>query len=222
MKYALNRAESMKIVRDREGMIKIDGKVRRNPRFPLGIMDVVSIEKTGENFRMLVDTKGRFIPHRVDAKEATFKLAKVLQKKIGTSKVPYIVTHDGRTIRFPHPDVCINDSIKINLTSGAIEGIVKFNNGATVMITGGNNIGRIGHLQSLEKHPGSFEIAHIRDSQGNIFSTRLGNVFIIGDGKEPVISIPKGEGLRMTLMEERRAKIHDDVEEEDDDEEDDA
>jgi small subunit ribosomal protein S4e len=90
------------------------------------------------------------------------------------------------------------------------------------MITGGNNIGRIGHLQSLEKHPGSFEIAHVRDSQGNLFSTRLGNIFIIGDGKEPVISIPKGEGLRMTLMEERRAKIHDDVEEEDDDEEDDA
>jgi len=185
-------------------------------------MDVVSIEKTGENFRMLVDTKGRFIPHRIDAKEANFKLAKVLQKKIGKSKVPYIVTHDGRTIRFPHPDVCINDSIKINLTTGAIDGIVKFNNGATVMITGGNNIGRIGHLQSLEKHPGSFEIAHIRDSQGNIFATRLGNVFIIGDGKEPVISIPKGEGLRMTLMEERRAKINDDVEEEDDDEEDDA
>jgi small subunit ribosomal protein S4e len=43
----------MKIVRDREGMIKIDGKVRRNPRFPLGIMDVISIEKTGESFRML-------------------------------------------------------------------------------------------------------------------------------------------------------------------------
>jgi len=183
-------------------------------------MDVVSIDATGENFRMLVDTKGRFIPHKIDSKEAGFKLCKVLQKKIGKSKVPYIVTHDGRTLRFPHPDICINDAIKVNLSTGQIDGIVKFNNGSTVMITGGNNIGRIGTLQSLEKHPGSFEIAHVRDAAGNLFATRLGNVFVIGDGKEPVISIPKGEGLRLTLMEERARRVGDeDVDDEDDDDE---
>jgi small subunit ribosomal protein S4e len=32
--------------------------------------DVVSIEKTKENFRLLYDTKGRFILHRIDANEA--------------------------------------------------------------------------------------------------------------------------------------------------------
>jgi len=46
-------------------------------------MDVVTIDKTGENFRMLVDTKGRFLPHRIEQKEAGFKLCKVLKKKIG-------------------------------------------------------------------------------------------------------------------------------------------
>jgi small subunit ribosomal protein S4e len=47
-------------VRDKEGLIKVDNKIRRDPRFPLGIMDVVSIEKTGENFRILYDVKGRY------------------------------------------------------------------------------------------------------------------------------------------------------------------
>jgi len=148
-------------------MIKVDGKIRRDPRFPLGIMDVVTIEKTNENFRILVDTKGRFLPHRVDQKEAGFKLCKVIRKRIGKAKVPHIVTHDGRTIRYPHPDVQINDCIKYDLEKKEIAGIVKFQNNAIVMITGGNNIGRIGTLQSLEKHPGSFEIAHIRDATGN-------------------------------------------------------
>merc|ERR1712166_541604 len=141
--------------------------------------------------------------------------------KIGKQKVPYIVTHDGRTIRFPHPDIQINDAIKLNLTTGEIMGIVKSQNGSIVMITGGNNIGRIGVLQSLEKHPGSFEIAHVRDATGNTFATRLGNVFVIGDGKEPVISIPKGEGIRLTLMEERQKRVgveEDASEEEEDDE----
>ena len=75
------------------------------------------------------------------------------------------------------------------------------------MITGGNNIGIIGHLQSMEKHPGSFEIAHIRDETGNIFATRLGNVMVIGDSKEPVISLPKGRGVRLSLIEERAARL---------------
>jgi len=71
------------------------------------------------------------------------------------------------------------------------------------MLTGGNNIGRIGVLQSIEKHPGSFEIAHVRDSRGNTFTTRQSNVMVIGDGKEPAISIPKGDGLAYNLLETR-------------------
>ena len=31
-----------------------------------------------------------------------------------------------------------------------------------------------------EKHPGSFDIIHIKDSQGHVFATRLGYVFSIG------------------------------------------
>lgn len=60
LKYALSRQETLKIVKDREGMIKIDGKVRREHRFPLGQMDVVSIDKTNEHFRILLDIRGRF------------------------------------------------------------------------------------------------------------------------------------------------------------------
>jgi small subunit ribosomal protein S4e len=75
------------------------------------------------------------------------------------------------------------------------------------MITGGNNIGRIGNLQSLEKHPGSYEIAHVKDSTGNSFSTRIQNILVIGDGKTPAISIPKGDGIRLTLVQERDARF---------------
>ena len=218
LKYALSRDESRKIVRDREGLIKVDGKVRRDPRFPLGQMDVISIERTNEHFRILVDVKGRFQPHRIDAKEAGFKLCKVVQKKIGKSKVPHIVTHDGRTIRFPHPDICLNDSVKLNLATGDIDSVIKFATGATVMVTGGNNIGRIGILSSIEKHQGSYDIAHVRDTRDNAFSTRLSNVFIIGDNKTNAISLPRGEGLKYTLVEARDNKTGEEAEDEEDDE----
>ena len=77
------------------------------------------------------------------------------------------------------------------------------------MLIGGNNIGRIGNLQSLEKHPGSFEIAHVKDTSGQIFSTRLSNIVVIGDGKTPAISIPKGQGIRLSLIQERDLRLGD-------------
>ena len=33
--------------------------------------DVVTIEKTGENFRLIYDTKGRFTVHRISPEEAS-------------------------------------------------------------------------------------------------------------------------------------------------------
>jgi small subunit ribosomal protein S4e len=65
---------------------------------------------------------------------------------MGANKVPYIVTHDGRTLRYPHPDIKKNDTVKLNLETFEVEGLIKLENGASVSVTGGNNIGRVGIL----------------------------------------------------------------------------
>jgi small subunit ribosomal protein S4e len=113
LKYALNYREVMMIVKDKAGHIKIDNKTRRDPTYPVGFNDVVTIEKAGDFFRLLYDMKGRFVLHKIDANEAKFKLCKVVRRSTGTNSIPYILTHDGRTIRFPHPDIKANDTIKV-------------------------------------------------------------------------------------------------------------
>ena len=95
----------------------------------------------------------------------------------------------------------------MNLESGEIDGVVKFENGATVFVSAGNNVGRVGTLSHIEHHPGSYEIVHIRDSQGTHFSTRLSNIFVIGQGKKPLIKLPKQDGVRQTLIQERNSRI---------------
>merc|ERR1711959_66127 len=220
LKYALNGAEVLKICKDRSAdNIRIDNRVRRDHKFPCGLMDVISITKTGEHFRMLYDVKGRFTCVRIDAKEASFKLCKVLQKKLGKNKIPYIVTHDGRTVRYPHPDIKVNDSVKLNLETGEVDGVVKFENGASVFVQGGNNIGRVGVLQHVEHHPGSYEIAHVRDARGHTFATRLDNIFCIGEGKNPMITLPKRKGIASSLIEERDERLGRQIEEESEQEE---
>lgn len=71
-------------------------------------------------------------------------------------------------------------------------------------------MGRIGILQSVEKHQGSYDIVHVKDIKGQAFSTRISNVIVIGDGKSPAISLPRGEGIKLSLMEERAGRVHED------------
>mmetsp|Transcript_1833 Transcript_1833/g.1242 ORF Transcript_1833/g.1242 Transcript_1833/m.1242 type:complete len:83 (+) Transcript_1833:3-251(+) len=72
-----------------------------------------------------------------------------------------------------------------------------------VMLTGGCNTGRVGQLMHIEKHEGSFHIVTIKDTKGHTFSTRLGNVFVIGSGNHPQITLAKGRGIKKTIMQER-------------------
>merc|ERR1711862_181819 len=58
LKYALTYDECKKILNQR--LLKVDGQVRTDKTYPAGFLDVVSIEKTAENFRLIYDIKGRF------------------------------------------------------------------------------------------------------------------------------------------------------------------
>merc|ERR1711877_87197 len=130
-------------------LITVDNKVRTDTRFPIGFMD---------------DAKGRFNIHRISEEEAKFKLCKVKDVAMGKNAIPYLVTHDGRTIRYPDPLIKAQDTIKFSLESNSIVGHVSFDIGNLAMIVGGNNLGRIGVVERREKHPGSHDIVHLKDT----------------------------------------------------------
>ncbi len=48
------------------------------------------------------------------------KLCRVKHQKIGKKGIPYIVTHDGRTIRYPDPLVKVNDTVKVDVSENKI------------------------------------------------------------------------------------------------------
>ena len=70
------------------------------------------------------------------------------------------------------------------------------------MVTGGRNTGRVGVVKNREKHKGTFETIHVPDATGHEFSTHLGNVFTIGKGTKPWVTLPKGEGIKLGIIEE--------------------
>ncbi|KAF7287036.1 hypothetical protein GWI33_002421 [Rhynchophorus ferrugineus] len=202
--------ESLPLViflRNRLKLIKVDGKVRTDPNYPSGFMDVVTIEKTGEFFRLIYDVKGRFTIHRITAEEAKYKLCKVRKVQTGPKGIPFLVTHDGRTIRYPDPMIKVNDTIQLEISTSKILDFIKFESGNLCMITGGRNLGRVGTVVSRERHPGSFDIVHVKDANDHVFATRLNNVFVIGKGSKAFVSLPRGKGVKLTIAEERDKRL---------------
>jgi len=199
------------ILNDKESQIKVDGKVRTDRGFPLGIMDVITIEKTKDRLRILYDNKGRFYLKSLEEEESKIKLLKVTQKALGENAHPYIVTHDARTIRFPNPEIKIGDTLRYDLESHKVLDVAPLEIHNIAYAIGGNNIGRVGIITNIEKHPGSVDIIHVKDTNGKVFATRSGNIFVIGKGKKSWISLPPTQGLWLNALEEkqhRAAKTH--------------
>ena len=186
-----------------EKHVKVDGKIRTDPNYPAGFMDVVEIPKAADQFRLIFDTKGRYVLHRIDDEEKKYKLCRVKRAETTKKGIPYVVTHDGRTIRYPDPLIKADDVVKVDIATGKIISFNKFESGKLAMITKGRNTGRVGTIMHVEKHPGSFDIVSLRDAAGNSFSTRSENIFIIGSGEIPDVTLPKGKGVKMSILEER-------------------
>lgn len=214
LKYALNRREVQMICMEK--LVQVDGKIRTDCCFPTGFQDVVTLgdatkcfdtKASIDRFRVLYDVKGRFKLIPIKPSEAQFKLLKVKKLMVTSKKVPCIVTHDGRTIRYPDPKIKISDTIKYNLKTGKIVSFAKMDVGSLVMVTKGRNCGRMGTLVNKERHPGSFDIAHIKDRAGVSFATRLNNCFLVGRVNtkgdfETMLDMGRLTGIKMTIQQE--------------------
>jgi len=206
LKYALTYREAMMILKQR--FLKVDNRIRTDPKYPAGFMDVITLEKTGDKFRLLYDTKGRFVLHRVKDAEVGMKLCKVIKKYFGARRKPYISTHDGRSIAYPDPNIKRGDSVAVDVETGKVKEWVRFKPGCLVTVTKGGNTGRVGEIVSRERHPGSFDIVHIKDAKDSTFATRIDNVFVIGPSVgEPLVTLPRDKGVRLSLVEDRNKRL---------------
>lgn len=206
LKYALQAREAQMIVRQK--MVNVDSRPRTDYKYPAGFMDVVEIPKSGDRFRLLFDVKGRFSLTKIGEAEAAIKLCKVEKVFTTTGRTPMLSTHDGRRFRFPNPKIARNDTVIVNHREGKITDTIRFKVGAVAMITGGANRGRVGTVLNIERHPGSFDIAHVKDAAGNEFATRVRNVFVIGKNASTVpITLPKLAGVKPNPITEREERL---------------
>lgn len=74
--------------------------------------------------------------------------------------------------------------------------------GNVAFVVNGNNRGRVGIIDHINKFDGNYDLISLKDEQGHVFATRTDYVMVIGKGNKSVIGLPRDKGLRKTILEE--------------------
>lgn len=181
-----NSKESDKVISD--GKILVDGKVRREPKFAVGFMDVVQLPAMNKSYRVLLDYKGRLVLNEISGEESSVKLCKVRGKQILKGKKIQLTLHDGKNLAGDLGSFKPGDVVKLGLPDQKVIERLSMDVGSFAFITDGANTGKVGKIE---------EIKVMRGPQYNTVVLRIGEktleapqgyVFIIGKNK-PEISI---------------------------------
>lgn len=206
-KYATTAREARKIIA--EGRVKVDGRVRKDYKFPVGPMDVVELVGKDENgneyheyYRMVPYPTKFLVPLKIDAEEAKKKIVRIENKTTVKGGHIQLNLHDGRNIlikvRDPRNPVEAEQyktlgSLLITVPEQEILDYVPFEVGVIAIVTAGRNVGRIGTIESIEKAGLGRKqtLVKMKDVYGEEFYTVAEYVFPVGK-EEPLIKLPEG------------------------------
>ena len=194
--FAKTMREAKKIIA--QGKILIDGRVRRDEHFPVGLMDVVSIPEINANYRVLPYEKG-LILHKISSEEAKYKICRIENKTTVNGGHIQLNLHDGRNILIRSEDPSnpagniyrTFDTLKISLPDQEILEHLRLETGMMAIFVDGENIGKYGIIREIDERSSikrRRNLVTIEDSRGETYQTILDYVFVIGD-KTPRISL---------------------------------
>jgi len=145
--YARTMREARMIIGS--GKIRVDGRVRRNYKFPVGLMDVIEIVPTGEIYRMVPHPVKFLWPVPISQEEARFKPLRVEGKTAVKGGRLQLHFHDGRNLILP-PDEARKyatfDTVLLDLQSNQIVKHVPFRLGVDAVVFDGRNVGSFGRV----------------------------------------------------------------------------
>ncbi|TDA26024.1 MAG: 30S ribosomal protein S4e [Archaeoglobi archaeon] len=159
------------------GEVLVDGVVRRDYKFPVGLFDVISIPKLDKSYRVLFDERGRLVVREIEDDDK--KLFKITNKTILKGGRVQLNLFDGTNILGTN-EYKTKDSILMKIPEKKILDHLKFEEGVLIMIVGGTHAGEIGRVKSYKVVKGSgSNLVTVETPQGEITTTE-NYVFVVG------------------------------------------
>ncbi len=200
--YARTLREVKKILNQR--VIKVDGRIITDYRFPVGMMDVLELTRTEEYYR-IVPFKRRLVLHRISPEEAKYKIVRIIGKRYVTNGHIQLNLEDGRNILFKVNSeeerrkildtYFVGDSLKISLPDQKILKHLRLQKKMYGIITAGRHMGVHGILKEIKKMFGPrASTVLIETPMGEEVLTALEYILIIGE-ERPEITLPSEEEI---------------------------
>ena len=167
--------------------VLVDGRPITNPKFPVGLMDTLTIQDTKTHYRMLVDTRGRMRLMPIAAEDASWKLCRIEDKTTVRGGKTQINLHDGRNVLLAKDAHVAGATLRLAVPQQKVLEHFDLKEGAAALITGGQHVGELGHVLSVHK---------TRNPRANVvtfkegFSTDIDKVFVIGK-ETPAVAVPE-------------------------------
>jgi len=144
-----NLSKELKIIM-KSGKVRVDGKERRTPRFPVGLFNVISVPLEGVDFRLVPSPKGLALV-KVGANEAKTKLCSVHTKtKVRGGHIQYGL-HDGRSMLDDALNLSPGDAVLIELPSQKVLGQTRLAKGSLGLVLTGERAGQLGKIADVKK-----------------------------------------------------------------------
>jgi small subunit ribosomal protein S4e len=178
LNYARTNKEVKHILNNQE--IFVDGVRRKDPRFAIGVMDVLSIPKLKKYFRVLLTQKGKLRLLAIEEKEANIKLCRIKNKSPVKKKIQ-LNLGDGRNILVEKDEYKVRDTAVIGVPSQKIKEVLKLEKGNLVYLIGGKHIGEVGAIEDVKKE----RLIYKRGKK--LFETSLNFAFVVGKEKPVVL-----------------------------------
>jgi len=144
---ATNRAEVKKLLCNKE--IKVNGRVRTLPKFPVGVFDVIDIEKTKQRFRLVFDEKSRLTVREIKSAGKAFRISKIVRKAIKKGGEVQLTTDDGVNIIMKKTALTKGDSVKLEFPENKVVGEFAMKKGSSVFVVGGTHIGVLADIGEI-------------------------------------------------------------------------
>ena len=166
-----------------EGGVLVDGKARKDPNFPVGIFDVISVPALDKKYRLLSDAKGRFDLTELEAGEVR-KLCRIENKTILRGGKTQLNLNDGTNI-LAEGDYAPGSSVILSIPEKEIADVIEFKEGNLAVVVGGTHSSEVGAIKEIEvvrsSRPNRVIISGKED-----FETTVDHVFMIGRDKPAI------------------------------------
>lgn len=192
LKYAETGKEAIKIIS--EGKIKVDGRIVKDYKYPLSVMDVLEIPETGEYYRVIPYPTDYLKLHEISKDDAALKPVRIENKTIVNGGKLQLNLSGGRNLlveqnpkEVPYKTL---DTLILGLPSQEIKEHIPFQEGDIALVVWGKNVGKLGKLVSINKQWGwKWTSVTLEGKGGNKIQTTLDYILVVGKEK-PVISLP--------------------------------